>query len=327
MNSSNPLDAAHHPPVPVGLTRPPRYLVTGGRGFIGTHLVRRLVAYGVDVHAVTRTVPPRGSGVNWWQADLVDPTTTQRVVRDVEPDVVIHLASRVAETRDLDAAVPVDIDSDLATVNLMTAITAVPCRKLVLVRSLKEQRRLQLGYVDPPLYAAVEAVSATDATLHDLRGSALVVLRLAMVYGPGDLHADRLLPHVITSLLDGKEPILGSPRHMVDWVYIDDVVNGLVAAAVEPAAAGMIMDIGTGAPVLIHDVVSKITEVMGSSYRVGFTSSPDVADSRPLIADPKSAGKYLNWHARVSLDAGIRATVDWYRENIAPAGGRCDSRP
>jgi len=297
-------------------------LVTGGRGFIGTHLVRRLVAYGVDVHAVTRNTPPQGSRVNWWQADLVDPTTTQRVVRDVEPDVVIHLASRVAETRDLDAAVPGDIDSDLATVNLMTATTAVPCRKLVLVRSLKEQRRLQLGYVNPPIYAAVEAVSATDATsLYDFGGSALVVLRLAMVYGPGDLHADRLVPHVITSLLDGKEPSLGSPRRMVDWVYIDDVVDGLVAAAVEPAAAGMIMDIGTGAPVSIHDFASKITEVMRFPCPVGFKSSPDLAGGRPLIADPKSAGKYLNWHAKVGLDAGIRATVDWYRETHRSRGG------
>jgi UDP-glucose 4-epimerase len=315
VKSSNPLDAAHPPPVPLGLTRPPRYLVTGGRGFIGTHLVRRLVAYGVDVHAVTRTTPPQGSGVNWWQADLADPTTTQRVVRDVEPDVVIHLASRVAETRDFDAVVSVDIGTDLATANLMTATTAVPCRKLVLVRSLKEQRRLQLRYVNPPLYEAVEALSATDSTsLPNHGGPALVVLRLAMVYGPGDLHADRLVPHVITSLLDGKKPSLGSTRRMADWVYIDDVVDALVAAAVEPAAAGMIMDIGTGVPVSVRDFMSKITEVMGSPYRVGFESFHDWAEGRPLIADPKSAGTYLNWHARVSLGAGIRATVDWHRE-------------
>jgi UDP-glucose 4-epimerase len=316
VNSSTPSHEAHQLSVPIRLTRSPRYLVTGGRGFIGAHLVQRLVAYGVEVHAVTRATPPSGPGVSWWQVDLVDPSTTQRVVREVRPDVVIHLAGRVAGTRDLEAVVPMMNDNVLSTVNLMTAATAVPGCKLVLAGSVEEPRSLQLGQGAHSSYAASKAASTTYATLfRDLWGLPLVVLRLAMVYGPGDPHTGRLVPHAITSLLSGTEPSLGSGRRMVDWVYIDDVVDALVAASVEPAAVGMVMDIGTGTPVSIHDFVSKITDVMKPKRSAASGRISHEAEDRTHIADPEPAKKYLNWRPRVDLEAGIQATVDWYRRH------------
>jgi nucleoside-diphosphate-sugar epimerase len=75
------------------------------------------------------------------------------------------------------------------------------------------------------------------------------------------------------------------------------------------------MDIGTGAPVSIHDVVSTITDVMKSTCGAGFGTIPDHADGRTYIADPEPAMEYLNWRPRIGLEAGIQATVDWYRRH------------
>lgn len=316
MNSSMPPNETYYPPVPVGLTRSPRYLVTGGRGFIGAHLVRRLVAYGVEVHAVTRAAPTPQLGIKWWQVDLVDPATTERVVREVRPDVVIHLAGRVAGTCDLNAVIPLLNDNLVGAVNVMKAATAVPGCKVVLAGSVEEPRSLQLGNGAHSPYAAAKAASTTYATLfRELWGLPLVVLRLAMVYGPGDPHTCRLVPHVITSLLGGTEPSLGSGGRMVDWVYIDDVVDAFVAAAVEPAAVGMVMDIGSGTPVSIRDVVLKIAKVMESTCSAKFGATPDRAEDRTYIADPEPAKKYLHWHSRVRIESGIQTAVDWYRRH------------
>ena len=79
-------------PIPVP---PRRYLVTGGRGFIGRHLLARLAAEGVEVHATTRSAtPPADQGVRWWRVDLADAAATEKLVTHVRPDVVIHLAAR-----------------------------------------------------------------------------------------------------------------------------------------------------------------------------------------------------------------------------------------
>ena len=198
-----------------------RYLVTGGRGFIGRHLLARLAAQGAEVHATTRSAtPPADPGVRWWRVDLADAAATEELVTRVQPDVVLHLAGRADGTRRLDAVVPILTDTLLTTVSVLAAAARLPQCKVVLAGSVED------GGHQPDVhspYAASKAAAATYATLfHGLWQLDVTVLRLAMVYGPDDPNAHRLIPSVVAAFADGRRPAVSSGTRRIDWVYVEE---------------------------------------------------------------------------------------------------------
>jgi nucleoside-diphosphate-sugar epimerase len=299
-------------------SEPIRYLVTGGRGFIGRHVVRRLVARGADVHATSRTQPREQAGVRWWCVDLADAKATRTVMQAVRPDVVIHLASRAEGARSLSLVVPMLNDNVVTAVNVMAAAADVPGCRVVLAGSLEEHSDLEPGSGARSPYSASKIAATTYATLfRDIAQLPVVVLRLAMVYGPDDPHTTRLVPYVVDRFLHGAAPALSTGARRIDWVYVDDVVDALLAAAVEPAALGRVLDIGTGDLASIRDAVSLIAAVTGTHVVPGFGQLPDRPGDRDLVADPEAALRYLGWGARTSLRAGIERTVEWHARHLS----------
>ncbi|WP_345602361.1 NAD-dependent epimerase/dehydratase family protein [Pseudonocardia adelaidensis] len=298
-------------------SEPIRYLVTGGRGFIGRHVVRRLVAAGAEVHATTRAQPPEQAGVRWWCADLTDARAARIVMQQVRPDVVIHLASRAEGARSLSLVVPMLNDNVMSAVNVMTAAADVPDCRVVLAGSLEEHSDLEPGSGARSPYSASKIAATTYATLfRDLAQLPLVVMRLGMVYGPDDPHTTRLVPYVVDSLLRGVAPALSSGARRLDWVYVDDVVDALLAAAVEPDALGRVLDIGTGELASIRDAVSLIADVVGARVAPMWGRLPDRPGDRDFVADPEPAQEYLGWRARTSLRTGIERTVGWHARQV-----------
>jgi UDP-glucose 4-epimerase len=301
-------------------SEPIRYLITGGRGFIGRHVIRRLVARGADVHATSRTQPHKQAGVRWWCVDLTDAKATRAVVQEVRPDVVIHLASRAEGGRSLALVVPMLNDNVMSAVNVMAAAADVPGCRVVLAGSLEEHSDLEPGSGARSPYSASKIAATTYATLfRDLARLPVVVLRLAMVYGPDEPHTTRLVPHVVDSFLHGIAPRLSSGLRRIDWVYVDDVVDALLAAAVEPAALGRVLDIGTGDVASIRDAVSLIADVTGTRVAPKFGPRPDRQGDRDLVADPEPALRYLGWSARTSLRAGMERTIEWHVRQVPGA--------
>lgn len=291
-----------------------RILVTGGRGFIGRHLIRRLTAMGADVHATTRAGRALEPGPRWWMVDLADLDATRHVVHDVRPHVVIHLASRAAGTRALDVVAPMLADNLLSAVNVMTAAAGVPGCRAVLAGSIEEIAATGNDGAQSPYAASKVAATAYAALFRDLWNLPVSVLRLAMVYGPDEPNRGRLVPYVIDSFLRGDVPELSSGHRRVDWVYVEDVVDALLAAATEPDAPGDVLDIGSGSVHSIREMVGLIAEVVKTDVTPGFGRLPDRAKERDLVADIRPATRQLQWHPRVDLLTGIARTVEWHLE-------------
>jgi nucleoside-diphosphate-sugar epimerase len=149
-----------------------------------------------------------------------------------------------------------------------------------------------------------------------LHGLKVVHLRVSMVYGPGQQDRTKLVPYVITSLLQGLPPKLSSGVRPVDWVYVEDVVDAFVTASAREDLAGTTLDVGTGDLVTIRAIVEQIVETVGNEVQPDFGALSD----RPLevvrSADVERTKDLLGWQSRTTLTEGIRSTVDWYRAEL-----------
>jgi len=292
-----------------------RILVTGASGFIGSHLCRELTELGANVHGVSRRARPQGRSLfRWWQTDLVDPVAVDRLVDAVQPDVILHLAGEVVGTRALEQVLPALRGNLLSSVNLLIAAANVGCQRVVLTGSIEEPSQGDAAAVPSSPYAAAKmAATGYGRMFHALYGLDVVILRVFMVYGPGQMDPRKLVPYVIMSLMRGETPRMSSGVRPVDWIYVDDVVAAFIAAAQTRAGGGEVLEVGSGELVTVRELVERLAPLVRADARLSF----DPANDRPLEqvrrADIRRTEKLLGWSPQVALADGLRLTVDWYR--------------
>lgn len=290
-----------------------RVLVTGGSGFIGGHLLHRLVQGGARVHAVSRAARTR-PGVHWERVDLTDAAAVSALVAAVRPEVVLHLASEVAGARDLALVRPM-LGSLAGTVHLLTAAAEQGGARVVLAGSVEEPRGSSSWTPTSPYAAAKWAATGYARMFHAVWGLPTVVLRVAMTYGPAQPDESKLVPYVIRSLLDGRAPAVGSGTRLVDWVHVDDVADAFLAAACADGVAGREVDVASGEPVSIRHTVDLLARLTGVAVPPRYGAVADRPLDAPQIADPTAARELMGWRPSVGLEDGMARTVAWYREH------------
>jgi nucleoside-diphosphate-sugar epimerase len=297
--------------------RDARVLVTGARGFIASRLCGSLITAGARVCGVTTRADVQAvSGLDWVTADLTDAATAKRLVDRVNADVVFHLAGHVTGSQDV-GNVPSTLARNLvSSVNLMTALTEAGRGRIVLAGSMQETDETQMGAVPCSPYAASKTSCGLYARMfHALYGLRVAIARPMMVYGPGQWDLAKLLPYVTTSLLSGVSPAIGSGTRQLDWVFVDDVVEGLLAVAAAESADGRTIDLGSGTLTSIREIVELVSQLLETSVPIRFGSIPDRALEQPRAAKVEETRRLIGWEAKTSLHDGLAATVAWYRES------------
>ncbi len=291
-------------------------LVTGATGFIGSHLVRRLCRLGAEVHAVSRRPPASSHGELWHSCDLTVAHETAALMRKVHPGTVFHLASTVTGERDVRLVLPTVRDNLASVVNLLTVATELPGTRIVLAGSVEEPRD-----ADPtpqsPYAAAKWAATGYARMFHRLWNVPVTVLRVAMVYGPGQRDVDKLVPHVTLSLLRGRRPQVTSGERLVDWVYVDDVVEAFLAAGTSGRAPGGVFDVGGGTQVSIRETVELLAKVVGGPARPSYGAVRARPMDIPQVSDITSTTEVIRWHPTTDLEEGLRRTVAWYADQLS----------
>ena len=289
---------------------------SGASGFIGTHLCRGLVATGAEIHGISRTPQPTASHMQWWQGDLADITSVRTLIRHVQPDVVYHLASNVTGARDLDRVLPTMQSNFVSTVNLLTALTEVGCDRIVLAGSLEEPE-IERGTTVPssPYAAAKWASSAYSQMFYELYQTPVVTAKIFMVYGP-EQDSRFLIPTTISSIINGIPPKLSSGKRPIDWIYIDDLISGLIAMADASDIAGQTIDLGTGKLSTIREVVELIVTRIDRRVDPIFGAIPDRLNEQIRVANAADSYAQLGWKATTSLEEGLKSTIDWYADRL-----------
>jgi nucleoside-diphosphate-sugar epimerase len=138
-----------------------------------------------------------------------------------------------------------------------------------------------------------------------------------MVYGVGQTDLTKLVPYVTTAFLGGEQPKLSSGVRLVDWIWVDDVVDGLIACALTSGAKGRTIDLGSGELCSIRKLVEELRELIPGAPEALFGAVPDRPLERVKKADVATSYQLLGWAPSTALRVGLRRTVDWYRFHSA----------
>jgi len=233
-------------------------------------------------------------------------------MREVGPDLVLHFAAQVTGSRDRSLVYQMAQNNVVASINLLDAATKEECDRIVLAGSLEEPNTSSEAALSP--YAATKlAVTNFARMYHRVYATPVTVARIAMVYGPG-CGQDRLIPYTITELMEDRSPSISSGDRSVDWVFIDDVVEGTLVTATTDQSVGKTIDIGTGTRHSIEEVVRKLTDMISpdSATPVFGARKPRSLETE-FVADAKRTESLIGWKSSVHLGDGLSKTVEWYR--------------
>jgi len=288
-----------------------KVIVTGARGFIGAHLVRLLVERRADVVATSRSAGAGNDlGVRWIRIDPSDIDEVRRAFAASRPDYVFHLSSLADGRPDVNLVAPTVRAELLSTVNVLTVAAEFGVRRLVLPGSLEEP---DPGAAPSSPYAAAKGASRLYARMfHQLYGLPVVTARIFMTYGPGQPDW-KLIPSVAKALLSGVPPRIGSPDRPVDWIYISDVVEGLVRMAEAPGIEGRTLDLGNGTLTTVRQVVEILRELCGSSVDPVFAAAPVRPFERVACAELDVTVEALRWRPQVALRDGLARALEALR--------------
>ncbi len=311
-----------------------RVLVTGADGFIGSHLVERLVAVGADVRAFC-LYNSQGS-LGWLDRSDVRERIEVRLgdIRDARfveaacdgVEVVFHLAALIAIPYSYTAPESFVDTNVRGTLNVLEAARRARVRRMVHTSTsevygtpaslpIRETHPLQ---AQSPYAATKVAADQLALSYHLSFGVPVVVLRPFNTYGPRQ-STRAVLPTILTQLLDGKREIqLGRLDTRRDLTFVADTVEGFLRAAEAPGVDGATLQLGTGRAVTVEEVFRLAAKVIGVDARPVLDERrlrPDASEVLVLESDPQLARERLGWSAQVSLEEGLTRTVAWLREN------------
>jgi nucleoside-diphosphate-sugar epimerase len=287
-------------------------LVTGGLGFIGSTLVMHLKRVGAEVHTVSRRPLESGGEGRHWRADLSDPDAALRVVRAVKPHFVFHLASHVMGAPDLHHVLPTFQSNLQTTVNLLIPLAEVGCGRMIITGSLVEPESGARAIPNSPYAVAKWAASDYARMFHAVYRFPVAIARVFMVYGPGQQDESKLVPYVIRCVLRGEAPKITSGTHRIDWIFVEDVVSGLMKLAVASDVEGKSVDLGSGILIPTKDLVDKICMFMTAKVKPAYGALADRPFEPIRVADTQEALRLIGWSPRIQLTDGLRRTIDWY---------------
>ena len=308
------------------------YLVTGGAGFIGSHLAEELVRRGQRVRVVDSLITGKRQnlahipGVEFLEGDLADLAVAKRAVEGI--DFVLHQAAIPSVPR----SVQDPITSNTANIDASLNV-------LVASRDARVTRGVYAGssstYGDAPTLPKVETMPTAPLSPYALQklvaeqycqmftrlyGLETVTIRYFNVFGP---RQDPSSPYsgvislFISALCEGRRPtIYGDGGHTRDFTYVANVVDGVLRACEAKGASGEVINVATGGRISLNQLFQTIRDLVGARVDPIYVD-PRPGDVRDSQADIEKARRLLGYEPAVSFDEGLKKTVEWYRATQA----------
>lgn len=307
-----------------------RALVTGGAGFVGSHLCDLLLSRGAEVVCVDNLLTGDERNI---AAALKSPRFTF-VRQDVsEPlgfvaDMVFHCASPASPLDYARYQVPTMLANSVGTTNCLELAVREGARIVTCSTSevygdpeISPQTEEYFGHVNPvgPRSCYDESKRFAEAMCKAYereRGAEVVIVRIFNTYGSRMRENDgRVIPNFVCQALDGRPlSVYGDGSQTRSFCHVSDMVRGILLAMTTGAAAGMVINLGNPAEMTVLELARKVIEKTASPSKVEFGPLPQ-DDPRRRRPDISKAGKALGWSPRVALEEGLEGVIEWFREN------------
>ena len=304
------------------------YLVTGGAGFIGSHLSEALVRRGDQVRVVDSLITGKRqnlahlSGVEFIEGDLADPAVAIRAVQGVE--YVLHQAAIPSVPRSVQDPITSNRANIDASLNVLVASRDAGVKRVVYAGSSS-------AYGNAPTLPKVETMPTAPLSPYALQklvaeqycqmftqlyGLETVTIRYFNVFGP---RQDPSSPYsgvislFISALCEGRRPtIFGDGEHTRDFTYVANVVDGVLRACTANDASGEVINVATGGRISLNRLFQNIRDYVGADVEPMY-EAPRAGDVKDSQADIGKAQRLLGYQPIVSFEDGLKRTVEWYR--------------
>ena len=305
-----------------------RIVVTGGAGFIGSHLCARLLGDGHQVIAVDNLITGSRRNIahllehpnfSYLQHDVIQ-------LLDIEANAIFHLASPASPKGYMDHPIETALANSLGTHNLLEL--AKRCDARFLLASTSEaygdpqehpQRESYWGHVNPvgPRACYDESKRFGEALTTTYIRSVGVdarVIRIFNTYGPHSDPADgRIVPNFITQAVDGKPiTVYGDGSQTRSLCYVDDLVKGIIATMFKPGTKGEVVNLGNPEERTVLEYAQIIRRLCGSSSEILFEALPQDDPTR-RCPDISKAWALLGWRPCIGLEDGLNRTIQWFK--------------
>jgi UDP-N-acetylglucosamine/UDP-N-acetyl-alpha-D-glucosaminouronate 4-epimerase len=313
------------------------YLVTGGAGFIGSHLTEELVRRGHQVRVVDNLLSGKRRnldhivGVEFLEGDLADMAVCTRAVQGVE--FVLHQAAIPSVPRSVKDPVASNRANIDGSLNILVAARDAGVKRLVYAGSssaygntptLPKREDMPTNPLSP--YALQKLVAEQYCQMFtQLYGFETVTIRYFNVFGPrqdpGSPYSG-VISLFATAVLEGRSPtIFGDGEQTRDFTYVANVVDGVLRACEAPGAAGEVINVATGRRISLNDLLKTLNAIAGASVEPVY-AEPRVGDVKDSLADIAKAKQLLGYTPLIALDEGLKRTLAWARTESTSAAGR-----
>ena len=309
-----------------------RVLVTGATGFIGSHLVRRLVDEGVDVHAVSSVVSsvypvrlaPLRDRITLHGGNLIDRSAMDSIVADARPTHVFHLGAYTHVGKSwqrVDECIQTNVQG---TVNLLQALDGTGYERFVYLGTSEIYGDIDVPFREDAVVNPISPYSVSKYAgerfcrmFQQGRGWPVVMIRPFNAYGPAQT-PDRVIPEIIVRALRGDELKMTKGHQTREFNYVEDLVDGIVRAGTVEGIDGELFNLGCGEEISMRDLATMILELLGEPVEAKFGALPERPTEIPrMFCDNTRARELLGWKPQHTLREGLEKTIVWYREELA----------
>lgn len=312
-----------------------RFLVTGGAGFVGSHLVERLIQEGAFVRILDnfstgdiRNIEPFLQRIELIEGDIRDKEVVRKALDSI--DIVYHEAAQINPAKAVEDPI-FDFDVNVTgTINLLFEAHRQKTKKFIMASTnvygnadceLMSESLSTLALKDTllsPYAAAKVSAEAYLKVVNDEFGLPTVRLRYTNVYGPRQLSKSEsgvIAIFVKAALLGNPMIIFGDGTHSRDFVYIADVVDANILAAQHAEANGDVFNVGTGVEISVKDLAIMVNQITGANVPINFAHGR-AADFVRVKADLSHINGILGFESNVNFEKGLEEYISWCRDNL-----------
>jgi UDP-glucose 4-epimerase len=309
-----------------------KVLVTGGAGFIGSHIATGLVERGDSVRVLDnfdtgnrKNLAHLGDRVDLIEGSIVDPRVVAEAVQGVE--VIFHQAALASVPRSVNAPLDTNAVCVTGTVNILDAARKAGVRRVVYAGSSSAygndptpSKNENIVPVPVSPYAAAKlAAEGYCRAFTATYGLETVTIRYFNVFGPRqdpNSEYSAVIPIFVSLMLRGKRPtVYGDGLQSRDFTFVSDIVRGNLLAADAKDVAGQVINVATGKQFTLLDLIAAINKVLGTQTQPVF-ADPRLGDVRESLADISLAQKLLGFEPQISFDEGLARSIEYYRSIV-----------